>query len=65
MTQREAMATVIVLVFALTYLGMALGRIPGLRVDRSGIAMIAAVLFVVVGAVPADEELRSQPVSAG
>jgi hypothetical protein len=42
--QGEAMTSVIVLVFALTYVGMALGRIPGLRVDRSGIAMVAAVV---------------------
>lgn len=38
----------IVTVFALTYLGMALGRIPGLKVDRSGIALIAAIVLVVV-----------------
>jgi len=33
---------------------MALGRIPGLRIDRSGIAMIVAVLLVAIGAVPVD-----------
>lgn len=38
-------------IFALTYLGMALGRFPGLKVDRSGIAMIAAVVLVAAGAV--------------
>jgi Na+/H+ antiporter NhaD/arsenite permease-like protein len=37
--QGEAVASATVLVFALTYVGMALGRMPGLRVDRSGIAM--------------------------
>src|SRR5215472_12384557 len=41
--------------FALTYLGMALGRIPGLRIDRTGIAMIAAVIIVATGAIPADK----------
>jgi Na+/H+ antiporter NhaD/arsenite permease-like protein len=59
MLRREAMSSVVVFVFALTYLGMALGRIPGLRVDRSGIAMIAAVLFVVLGALPADEIVKA------
>jgi Na+/H+ antiporter NhaD/arsenite permease-like protein len=34
---------------------MALGRVPGLRVDRAGIAMIAAVVLVAVGAVPTGE----------
>jgi len=40
-----------VLVFAATYLGMALGRVPGLRLDRTGIALMAAVLFLAVGRV--------------
>jgi Na+/H+ antiporter NhaD/arsenite permease-like protein len=53
------MASVVVFVFALTYFGMALGRIPGLRVDRSGIAMIAAVVLVVLGAVPTDEIVKA------
>jgi Na+/H+ antiporter NhaD/arsenite permease-like protein len=48
------MTTFITIVFALTYVGMALGRVPGLRIDRAGIAMIAAVVLVAAGAVPAD-----------
>lgn len=46
------MALVTATVFVLTYIGMAVGRIPGLQVDRAGIAMIAAVVLVVLGAVP-------------
>jgi Na+/H+ antiporter NhaD/arsenite permease-like protein len=42
-------------IFGLTYVGMALGRVPGLRIDRSGIAMIAAVVLVASGAVPGNE----------
>ena len=49
------MTIFIILVFAFTYAGMALGRVPGLRIDRSGIAMIGAVILVALGAVPADE----------
>ena len=41
--------------FALTYIGMALGRIPGLQIDRSGIAMIAAVVLVAFGVISADQ----------
>lgn len=49
------MTSIVTLVFALTYLGMALGRAPGLKIDRTGIAMIAAVVVVAMGALPADE----------
>ena len=49
------MTQLIVILFAVTYVGMALGRVPGLRVDRAGIAMIAAVVLVAVGAVPTGE----------
>ena len=50
----SGMTQLIVILFAITYVGMALGRIPGLRVDRAGIAMIVAVVLVAVGAVPID-----------
>jgi Na+/H+ antiporter NhaD/arsenite permease-like protein len=43
------------ILFAVTYLGMALGRIPGLRIDRSGIAMVVAVIIAAIGAIPTDE----------
>src|SRR5262249_11381582 len=49
------MTSFIALIFVLTYIGMALGRIPGLRIDRTGIAMIAAVVLVAAGALPIDE----------
>ena len=49
----------VVVLFCLTYAGMAAGRVPGLRVDRSGIAMIAAVLLVVVGALTDDQIIDS------
>ena len=46
------MTLFIIILFALTYVGMALGAFPALRVDRAGIAMIVAVVLVAVGAVP-------------
>ena len=49
------MTSLVTTIFVLTYIGMALGRIPGLRVDRTGIAMIAAVVLVAAGAVAANE----------
>jgi Na+/H+ antiporter NhaD/arsenite permease-like protein len=40
-----------VAVFAAVYLGMALGRWPGLRIDRTGIALLGAIVLVLAGAV--------------
>jgi Na+/H+ antiporter NhaD/arsenite permease-like protein len=48
------MTYLITILFGVAYLGMALGRIPGLRIDRTGIAMIVAVVLVAAGAVPID-----------
>ncbi len=44
--------SIAVAVFALTYIGMALGRIPGLRVDRTGIALMALAVLLATGAMP-------------
>jgi hypothetical protein len=30
------------LIFVLTYAGLALGKVPGLRMDRAGIALVGA-----------------------
>jgi di/tricarboxylate transporter len=49
------MTSFVALIFALTYVGMAVGRASGLRIDRAGIAMIAAVVLVAVGALPVEE----------
>ncbi len=38
--------TIIVLVFLLTYVGMAAGRLPGLRVDRTGIALLGVIVLL-------------------
>jgi Na+/H+ antiporter NhaD/arsenite permease-like protein len=45
------MASLVTLVFALTYVGMALGRVPGLKLDRVGIALIALVVLLASEAV--------------
>ncbi|WP_286191907.1 SLC13 family permease [Roseomonas genomospecies 6] len=49
MTAQPLTLTVVVL-FVVTYAGMALGRFPGLRIDRTGIALVAAILLLAVGA---------------
>ncbi|MBM3504685.1 MAG: anion transporter [Alphaproteobacteria bacterium] len=40
------MTTLVVVVFVATYAGMAAGRFPGLRIDRTGIVMAIAVLLL-------------------
>jgi len=43
------------LIFALTYIVMALGRMPGLRIDRTGAAIIGASLMVAANVLTVDE----------
>src|SRR5262249_60426798 len=38
--------------FVASYVGLGLGRVPGLRVDRTGVAIIGAAVMVVSDAVP-------------
>lgn len=38
-------------IFIVTYAGVALGRIPGLRLDRAGIALTGAALMMAAGAI--------------
>jgi len=40
------MTTLTVAVFVLVYLGMALGRIPGLAVDRTGVALLGLIVLL-------------------
>ena len=37
----------ILAVFALTYLGIAAGRVPGLKLDRTGIALLGAIAMMI------------------
>jgi Na+/H+ antiporter NhaD/arsenite permease-like protein len=46
-------------VFILTYAGVALGRIPGLRLDRAGIALTGAALMLAIGTLTPEEAYRS------
>jgi Na+/H+ antiporter NhaD/arsenite permease-like protein len=46
-------------IFILTYTGVSLGRIPGFRLDRAGIALTGAALMMAVGAVAPEEAYRA------
>ncbi len=47
------------LIFAGTYLVLAMGRLPGLRVDRTGAAIIGASLMIGTGVLTLDEAYRA------
>jgi len=46
------MDTTILVVFIAVYVGMILGGIPGLALDRAGVALLGAIVLVALGAVP-------------
>jgi Na+/H+ antiporter NhaD/arsenite permease-like protein len=46
-------------IFASAYVGLGLGRLPGFRVDRTGVAIIGAAAMVVAGTLSWDEAVRS------
>ena len=48
-----------ILIFALTYFVLAIGRLPGFRVDRTGAAIIGASLMVGVNALTLEEAYQS------
>ena len=47
------------IIFVLTYGGVSLGRIPGLRLDRAGIALTGAALMMAVGTITPEEAYRA------
>lgn len=46
-------------IFIATYAGVAVGRLPGLRIDRAGIALVGAALMLATGVMSLDEALRA------
>jgi Na+/H+ antiporter NhaD/arsenite permease-like protein len=40
-------ARAVLVIFALTYLGLALGRVPGLKLNRTGIALLGAIAITI------------------
>src|SRR3974390_3425022 len=48
-------AAIVLLVLILTYIGMAAGRIAWLRVDRTGIALLAVIALLVSGQMTLDD----------
>jgi Na+/H+ antiporter NhaD/arsenite permease-like protein len=48
-----------ILIFAITYLVLAIGRLPGFRIDRTGAAIIGASFMVGANALSLDEAYRA------
>jgi Na+/H+ antiporter NhaD/arsenite permease-like protein len=55
----EGRSLAAVAVFVGSYLALAIGRIPGLRIDRAGIALVGASLMVASGALTLDEAYKA------
>lgn len=59
MHELEVSRLIALVAFAGTYLGLALGRLPLFRVDRTGVAIIGGALVVVSGVVPWDRAVAA------
>jgi len=57
--QAEFHRVIALVVFAGTYLGLGVGRLPPFRVDRTGVAIIGAALMVVMGVLPWDRAVSA------
>jgi Na+/H+ antiporter NhaD/arsenite permease-like protein len=50
------------IIFSATYAALALGRLPGLHVDRAGIALIGATLMLITGVLSLDQAVSPQSI---
>jgi Na+/H+ antiporter NhaD/arsenite permease-like protein len=50
------------IVFILTYAGLALGKMPGLRMDRAGIALVGAAVTIVTGILTLPQAVASDAI---
>ena len=55
----QAMLSWTAILFALTYFALAIGKIPGLRVDRAGIAVIGAAAMLATGAISLEKAAKA------
>ncbi|WP_370679258.1 anion transporter [Comamonas sp. GB3 AK4-5] len=53
------MTTFVLLVFGLVYLGMVLGGLPFLQLDRTGVALLGAIAVIAGGALTVEEAARA------
>lgn len=53
------MCTLTIIIFIITYAGIALGEIPGLALDRTGIAILGAIAMVASGVMSTEEAIMA------
>ncbi|HEY5311391.1 MAG TPA: SLC13 family permease, partial [Pirellulales bacterium] len=51
--------TLVSILFGLTYLALAIGKVPGLRIDRAGIALVGATAMMISGAMSLEAAARA------
>ena len=59
MSRTELHRLIALVVFAGTYAGLGIGRLPPFRIDRTGVAIIGAAAMVVTGVVPWDRAVAA------
>ena len=59
MTTASASIPLVSTIFGLTYLALALGKIPGLRIDRAGIALVGAAAMLACGVLSMRDAARA------
>jgi Na+/H+ antiporter NhaD/arsenite permease-like protein len=55
----EGQRVAAIVIFVGSYLALAIGRIPGLRIDRAGIALVGASLMIASGALPLEDAYKA------
>jgi Na+/H+ antiporter NhaD/arsenite permease-like protein len=58
-TTQEASIPLVATIFGLTYLALALGRVPALRINRAGIALVGAAAMLACGVLTMSEAARA------
>ena len=46
-------------IFVVSYIALAMGKIPGLAIDRAGVALVGACLMVAAGALPLEDAYKA------
>ena len=59
----QALAWVVMAIFAVVYLGMLLGGLPRLKLDRSGVALLGAIAVIAVTGMAVEEAARAVDLS--
>jgi len=57
--ERDASRLAAGVIFVASLVALAVGRVPGLAIDRAGVALVGAALMVACGALPLDDAYRA------